>query len=106
MAQPRYPDSQHGHPSEGRDFPGAQLRAAHLHPHPVSPHDGILPNPHWEAGKAISLKHMKNIKLESSLFIYQYSVIWLQEPTGLYTNFTLMPEYLQKLGYRTHAVGK
>ena len=49
---------------------------------------------------------MKNIKLESSLFIYQYSVIWLQEPTGLYTNFTLMPEYLQKLGYRTHAVGK
>ena len=106
MAQPRYPDSQHGCPGKGRHRPGAELRAAHLHPNPVSPHDGILPNPYREAGKAISLKHMKNTMLLSSLFTYQYSVIWLQEPTGLYTNFTLMPEYLQKLGYRTHAVGK
>lgn len=36
----------------------------------------------------------------------QHSVLWLQEPKGLYTNFTLMPQYFKAIGYRTHAVGK
>ena len=33
-------------------------------------------------------------------------MLWPQVPVGLYTNFTLMPEYLRELGYRTHAIGK
>ncbi|XP_059085957.1 arylsulfatase I-like [Tigriopus californicus] len=36
----------------------------------------------------------------------QSSVIWQQEPVGLFTNFTLMPEHLNTLGYESHAVGK
>merc|ERR1711899_128557 len=36
----------------------------------------------------------------------QTSVLWPQVPVGLYTNFTLMPEYLKELGYKTHAIGK
>ena len=39
-------------------------------------------------------------------FFIQTSVLWPQEPKGLYTNYTLMPEYLQNLGYKTHAIGK
>jgi len=30
--------------------------------------------------------------------------IWKR--TGLYTNYTLLPEYLKKIGYKTHALGK
>ena len=33
-------------------------------------------------------------------------MLWPQEPRGLYTNLTLMPEYLNQLGYRSHMVGK
>ena len=33
-------------------------------------------------------------------------VIKAQEPIGLYTNFTLLPQYLKDLGYSTHMVGK
>ncbi len=29
-----------------------------------------------------------------------------QEPTGLYTNFTLLPDFLRAKGYKTHMVGK
>ncbi len=36
----------------------------------------------------------------------QNGIIRPQEPTGLYTNFTLLPEHLRRLGYRTHLVGK
>ena len=36
----------------------------------------------------------------------QHDVFWPQEPKGLLTNFTLMPEYFKELGYKTHAVGK
>ena len=36
----------------------------------------------------------------------RYGNIGPTAPRGLYTNFTLMPEYLQKLGYQTHIVGK
>ena len=36
----------------------------------------------------------------------QHGVFWPQEPKGLFTNFTLMPEYFKELGYKTHAVGK
>ena len=36
----------------------------------------------------------------------QHGVLWPQEPRGLFTNLTLMPEYLKKLGYDTHMVGK
>ena len=36
----------------------------------------------------------------------QHSVLWPEEPSGLYTNMTLMPEYLRTLGYHTHMVGK
>ena len=38
--------------------------------------------------------------------VFQSSVIWPQSPKGLYSNFTLMPEYLKQLGYRTHMIGK
>ena len=30
--------------------------------------------------------------------------VW--HPVGLYTNITLLPEYLKKIGYQTHAFGK
>ena len=36
----------------------------------------------------------------------QHGVLWPQEPRGLFTNLTLMPEYLKRLGYQTHMVGK
>ena len=36
----------------------------------------------------------------------QHGVFNVQEPKGLFTNFTLMPEYFKNLGYKTHAVGK
>ena len=36
----------------------------------------------------------------------QHSVINSQQPTGLYTNFTLMSEYFHDIGYKTHMVGK
>jgi len=36
----------------------------------------------------------------------QHDVIRSQEPTGLYTNFTLMPQRFKDIGYRTHMVGK
>ncbi|XP_030845449.1 arylsulfatase I isoform X3 [Strongylocentrotus purpuratus] len=36
----------------------------------------------------------------------QYSVIIADEPYGLGTNETIMPQYLRSLGYRTHMVGK
>ncbi|XP_041472301.1 arylsulfatase I-like isoform X1 [Lytechinus variegatus] len=36
----------------------------------------------------------------------QYSVIIADQPYGLSTNETIMPQYLRPLGYRTHMVGK
>ncbi|CAH3038820.1 unnamed protein product [Porites evermanni] len=36
----------------------------------------------------------------------QHSVIQISQPYGLGLNETLLPQYLQKLGYATHAVGK
>ena len=36
----------------------------------------------------------------------QHSVIDSQQPTGLYTNFTLISEYFHDIGYKTHMVGK
>ena len=36
----------------------------------------------------------------------QHSVLWPEEPRGLMTNMTLLPEYLRELGYSTHMVGK
>lgn len=36
----------------------------------------------------------------------QVGVILEPEPWGLPLNFKLMPEYLNSLGYRSHAVGK
>ena len=36
----------------------------------------------------------------------QHSVILISQPYGLGLNETLLPQYLQKLGYATHAVGK
>ena len=36
----------------------------------------------------------------------QVSFLWPLELKGLYTNFTLLPEHLNRLGYRSHAVGK
>ncbi len=36
----------------------------------------------------------------------QVSFLWPLEPKGLYTNFTLLPEHLNRLGYRSHAVRK
>ena len=33
-------------------------------------------------------------------------MFWPQVPLGLYTNYTLMPQYMKNLGYRTHAIGK
>ena len=36
----------------------------------------------------------------------QHSVILAAQPYGLSLNETLLPQYLQKLGYATHAVGK
>ena len=46
-----------------------------------------------------------------SVFIYwttglQHSVILGSEPYGLPLDVTIMPQWLQKLGYRTHMVGK
>ena len=108
MAQPRHPDSKHGCPGEGRDRSGAQLRAAHLHPDPVRAHDRILPHPHREAGKDKSIEFLFQLvegsiekcvlatpkRVRGNFFVHasQYAVIYLQEPTGLYTNFTLMPD--------------
>lgn len=36
----------------------------------------------------------------------QHSVIQASQPYGLGLNETLLPQYLKKLGYATHAVGK
>jgi len=36
----------------------------------------------------------------------QHETITQQEPVGVYTNFTFMPEYFKQIGYKTHAVGK
>jgi len=36
----------------------------------------------------------------------QSGVIKPEMPKGLFTNFTLMPEYFKEIGYRTHAIGK
>ena len=36
----------------------------------------------------------------------QHSVILGSEPYGLPLNMKIMPQWLQKLGYRTHMVGK
>ena len=36
----------------------------------------------------------------------QHTAINSQQPTGLYTNFTLMSEYFHDIGYKTHMVGK
>ena len=36
----------------------------------------------------------------------QNGVLWPEEPAGLFTNLTLLPEYLRELGYDTHMVGK
>ena len=36
----------------------------------------------------------------------QHSVIQISQPYGLGLNETILPQYLQKLGYATHAVGK
>ena len=36
----------------------------------------------------------------------QHGVLWPEEPSGLFTNLTLLPEYLRGLGYDTHMVGK
>ena len=36
----------------------------------------------------------------------QHDVILATQPYGLGLNETLMPQYLKKLGYATHAVGK
>lgn len=36
----------------------------------------------------------------------QHDVIYANEPRGLPLNYTLLPQYLRKLGYDTHAVGK
>lgn len=36
----------------------------------------------------------------------QHSVLWPEEPRGLMTNMTLLPEHLRQLGYATHMVGK
>ena len=36
----------------------------------------------------------------------QNGPISTKEPIGLYTNYTLMPEYFKDIGYRTHAIGK
>lgn len=36
----------------------------------------------------------------------QHMFITPQAPLGLYTNFTLMPEFFKKLGYNTHLIGK
>ena len=36
----------------------------------------------------------------------QHGVLWPEEPAGLFTNLTLLPEYLGLLGYETHMVGK
>ena len=36
----------------------------------------------------------------------QSGVLWPEEPAGLFTNLTLMPEYLRRLGYDTHMLGK
>jgi len=36
----------------------------------------------------------------------QHSVIKPQEPRGLFTNMTLLPQHLKELGYSTHMIGK
>ena len=36
----------------------------------------------------------------------QHGVLWPQEPRGLHTSFTLLPQHLKSLGYDTHMVGK
>lgn len=36
----------------------------------------------------------------------QTGVLGSQEPAGLFTNFTLLPQRLKSLGYQTHAAGK
>jgi arylsulfatase A-like enzyme len=38
--------------------------------------------------------------------LFQNGIIKPREPTGLFTNFTLLPQHLKRLGYKTHLVGK
>ena len=36
----------------------------------------------------------------------QHGVVQVNEDRGIPTNITLLPEYLKRLGYKTHAIGK
>ena len=36
----------------------------------------------------------------------QHGVVQVNEDRGIPANITLLPEYLQRLGYKTHAIGK
>merc|ERR1711944_358492 len=36
----------------------------------------------------------------------QHHVLLPETPKGLFTNFTLMPDFFREIGYRTHMIGK
>ena len=117
---------------QGGSHPGAELCPAQLHPHQVSPDDRQIPDTHRCRTLITSFSPSHNNKIlqfcqapYKSRFIgilsslsphptklyylflgRQHGVIRPENPKGLSTNFTLMPEYLKQLGYDTEMVGK
>ena len=64
-------------------------------------------------GRQVGLKNrILNFKMKHffTVLIFfsnrQSGALFHQEPRGLYTNFTLLPEYLNTLGYKSHMIGK
>ena len=52
LEQPHHPDSKYGFTEEEWNWPKLQLCATYMYSHQGRPHDWLLSNPHWEAGRA------------------------------------------------------
>ena len=86
----------------------------------VSWHNPDIQTPHMErlarAGVILEQSYVQPIctPTRSALMTGRYPIhtgrqsraLMPEQPDGLSTQFTLMPEYLKRLGYHTHMVGK
>jgi arylsulfatase A-like enzyme len=47
-----------------------------------------------------------NDSINKNIFLLKHQVLQPEQPTGLPTEFQLMPDIFKKFGYATHLVGK